>query len=67
MGVIVSSGMGLPMLHEMSIHRHKVNSHPFPPTSLYLCLHKIRFWKLADRYKCAQPIGEIFPTPILSL
>jgi hypothetical protein len=22
-----------------------------------------RFWKLTDRYKCAQSIGKIFPTP----
>jgi hypothetical protein len=53
MGVKVTSGMGLPMLHEMSIQRHTQK--------------KIRFWKLADRYKYAQPIGEIFPTPPLSL
>jgi hypothetical protein len=26
------------------------------------CVYIIkRFWKLADRYKCPQPIGEIFP------
>jgi hypothetical protein len=25
------------------------------------------FRKLADRYKCAQPIGEILPNPSLSL
>ncbi len=31
--------MELRMLHEMSIQRHKVNSHPFPPPSMYLCLH----------------------------
>ncbi len=46
-GVKVTSGMGLPLLHEMSFQRHTQK--------------KIRFWKLADRYKCAQPIGEIFP------
>ncbi len=36
--VKVSSGMRLPMaiLHEMSIQRHKVSSHPLPYPSLYL-------------------------------
>ncbi len=32
----VSSGMGLPMLREMSIQRHKFSSYPVPPSSLYL-------------------------------
>jgi hypothetical protein len=36
MGVKASSGMGLPMFHEMSIQRHNVSSHPFPPPSLYI-------------------------------
>ncbi len=26
------------------------------------CVYIKPFWKLADRYKCAQPIGDIFPT-----
>ncbi len=30
----------LPMLDEMSIQRHKVNSYPFSPPSPNLCLHK---------------------------
>jgi hypothetical protein len=25
----------MPMLHEMSIQKHKVSSHPFPPPSLF--------------------------------
>ncbi len=32
---------------------------PYPPPSLYLCLHKILVLKISQ---CAQPIGEIFPT-----
>ncbi len=60
-GVKVSSGMKLPMLHEISIQRHKVSSHSFP--SLYFCLHKNRFWKLADRYKCVQPNRRDLPHP----
>ncbi len=43
---------------------------PFHLPSAYLSLHKKKlkktcFRKLADRYKCAQPIGEIFSTPPL--
>ncbi len=65
-GLKVSSGIGLPMLHEMSIRRHKVSSHSFPPPSLYFCLHKKPVWKLADRYKYVEPIGEIFPTNVFN-
>jgi hypothetical protein len=36
--VKVSSGMGLPILYEMSIQRHKVSFLPFPHSSLHLCL-----------------------------
>ncbi len=53
-----------PMLHKMSIQRHKISSPPSSPPSLYSPFSYLLFWKLADRYKCAQPIGEIFPTPI---
>ncbi len=39
---------------------------PFLPL-LCTCVYiKTRVWKLADRYKCSQPIGEILPTPSLS-
>jgi hypothetical protein len=65
--------MGLSMLHEMSFQRdqvaNQVSSH-LTPFLLLLCTCvyiKNWFWKLAERYKCAQPIGEIFPTPSLSL
>jgi hypothetical protein len=57
----ISSGMGLPMLRE--IQRHKVSSHPFPPPSQYLRLHKKAVLEIGERYKCTQPIGEIFSTP----
>jgi hypothetical protein len=35
---------------------------PLLCTYIYI---KNRFWKLTDRYKCAQLIGKIFPTPSL--
>ncbi len=61
-GFKVSSGMGLPMLHEMSIQRHKISSHPFTPPSLYLCLHiQNLFWKLADNKKC--DLSLLYPFP----
>jgi hypothetical protein len=60
-------GVAQPMLHKMSIQRHKVSSFPFPVPSLYSPFSYMMFWKLADRSKCAQPIGEIFPTPPLYL
>ncbi len=53
------------MHHKMSIQRQNVSSHPFPPPSNSLSYGL--FWKLADRYKCAQPIGDIFPAPSFSL
>jgi hypothetical protein len=59
--------MELPMLHKMFIERHKVSSDPFPPPAQYFPFSYLLFWKLADRYKCAQPIGEIISTPPLSL
>jgi hypothetical protein len=65
-----SSGMGLPMpmLYKMSISETKGQLwHPFPPPSWYCSFFYWSFWKLADTYKCAQPIGEIFPFPPLSL
>ncbi len=34
-GIKVNSGMGLPMLHTMSILKHKVSSNPFPSPSSY--------------------------------
>ncbi len=64
-----SSGMDLPMpmLHKMPIQRHKVSSHPFPPPSRYFPFSYWLVWKSADRLKCPQPIGGIFPTSPLSL
>ncbi len=38
----------------------------FIPIFSLLCTLKTRVWKLADRYKCTQLIGEIFPTLPLS-
>ncbi len=35
-----------------------------PPHSPF---SNLLFWKLTDRCKCAQPIGEIFPIPPLSI
>jgi hypothetical protein len=76
MGVKATNGMGLksaqawvaqPMLHKMSIHRHKVSSHPFP-LLLCTCVYvKNQFWKIADRHKCAKLLADFFPTPPLSL
>jgi hypothetical protein len=51
----------------MSTQRQRsalITSLPLLRTCVYI---KKQFWKLADRYKCAQPIGEIFPTPPFSL
>jgi hypothetical protein len=48
------------------LFKDKVSSHPSPFSVLGVSI-KTRFWKLADRYKCAHPIGEIFPTPSISL
>jgi hypothetical protein len=60
-------GCPMPMLHKISIQRHKVISHlcpppPPPPISLFLFV----VLELVDRNKCAQPIEEIFPhsTPL---
>jgi hypothetical protein len=38
---------------------------PSIPSALVFYI-KHQFWKLANRYICAQPIGEIFPIPPLS-
>ncbi len=40
---------------------------PLPFPFSVLSLFYLLFWKLAYRYKCVQPIGEIFPTPPLFL
>ncbi len=60
--------MGFPMLHKMYILIHE-SAPPTPspslPHSLYFLLVVVPL--LADRYKCAQPIGETFPTRPLSL
>jgi hypothetical protein len=48
------------MLHNTFIKGHKVSSQLFPlPLSLFL----FSVLELEDKYNCAQPIGEIFPTP----
>jgi hypothetical protein len=50
------------MLHKMAIQRHYVSSQTLTPPFPYFLFSYWMFWKLADRYKCTQPIGEIFPT-----
>jgi hypothetical protein len=55
------------MLHKMSILRHKAVSCPFPRTLPFHVDINNMLWKLADRYKCAHPIGVTLPTPPLSL
>ncbi len=46
----------------MVIQTYKVSSRPFPSPLLCSCVYiKNQFWKVADTYKCAQPIGETFP------
>ncbi len=41
----------LPMLHEMSIQIHNVSTHPFPPPSLYLCLHKKTVFEISRQFQ----------------
>ncbi len=56
-----------PMLHKMYIPRRKVSSSRyFPSPSSYSpgsIDMKNMLWKLADRCKCSQPLGESFPIP----
>jgi hypothetical protein len=66
MGVKASYGMELKSAqawgcpkshaHKMSIQRHNISSHHFPPP-LPLSLFLFVVLELADRYKSAQPIG----------
>ncbi len=75
MGVEASYGVGLKSAQEWGCPCSikcllKVIRSALTPSLLLLftCVYiKNRFWKLADRYKCAQPIEELFPTPPLSL
>jgi hypothetical protein len=77
MGVKASYDMGLksvqacgclmPMLHKMSMQRHKVSSHTFPLPPPHLPFPICSFGNLQTTNKYAKPIGEIFPTPSLSL
>jgi hypothetical protein len=76
MGVKASYSMKLSQLRHGVIHAPKnvysktegqLSPFPFPFSILSLFLFSLLFWKLADEYKCDQPIGKIFPTPLISL
>ncbi len=61
MGLKSAQAWGCPMLHEMSIQRLKVSSHPFSPPSLYSCLYKKQFLKISRLIKTCSTNGRDLP------
>jgi len=63
MGLKSAQANGIALLHEMSIQRHKVSSHPFAPPSLYLCLHKKLVLEISRQIQMFSTKGRDLPHP----
>ncbi len=66
-GLKLAQAWGCPCSIKCLFKDIRSHSFPPPPPSPYSPFSYWLFWKLADRHKCAQPIGEMFPTQPLFL